>query len=198
MSMSRFARAPREASYVGCSTHELQHPGHKKQMKYHARVSSGRIRRWETDSRLPQEMEEHLSKRIDSDKIVFSPRLNRVSYGSFAERADGRSDPTATALSEHPQSRSVHRRETAGISRASGARSLFRGSLAGASRRSRAWSKNSPPPLTAARCAKCRTCFSRSSAQYRAAHKRYSQIHGFNSYANRSTIAHTHRQQNAL
>jgi hypothetical protein len=29
---------------------------------------------------------------------------------------------------------------------------------------------------------------------YRAAHKRYSQTHGFNSYANRSTQSHTHRQ----
>ena len=34
--------------------------------------------------------------------------------------------------------------------------------------------------------------------QYRAAHKRYAQIHGFNSYANRSTIQFAHRQQNAL
>jgi len=33
---------------------------------------------------------------------------------------------------------------------------------------------------------------------YRAAHKRYSQIHGFSSYANRSTLQHAHRQQNAL
>ena len=34
--------------------------------------------------------------------------------------------------------------------------------------------------------------------QYRAAHKRYAQIHGFSSYANRSTIQFAHRQQNAL
>jgi hypothetical protein len=34
--------------------------------------------------------------------------------------------------------------------------------------------------------------------QYRAMHKRYSQIHGSSSYANRSTIEHAHRQQNAL
>ena len=34
--------------------------------------------------------------------------------------------------------------------------------------------------------------------QYRATHKRYSQIHGFSSYANRSTIEHAHRQQNTL
>jgi len=33
---------------------------------------------------------------------------------------------------------------------------------------------------------------------YRAIHKRHSQIHGFNAYANRSTLAHppSHRQQN--
>ena len=29
---------------------------------------------------------------------------------------------------------------------------------------------------------------------YRAAHKRYSQTHGFNAYANRSTLTHSHRQ----
>ena len=29
---------------------------------------------------------------------------------------------------------------------------------------------------------------------YRAAHKRYSQTHGFNAYANRSTHTHSHRQ----
>jgi hypothetical protein len=34
--------------------------------------------------------------------------------------------------------------------------------------------------------------------QYRAAHKRYAQVYGFNSYANRSTIQHIHRQQNEL
>jgi hypothetical protein len=34
--------------------------------------------------------------------------------------------------------------------------------------------------------------------QYRAAHKRYAQIHGFSSYANRSTIQFAHRQQKAL
>ncbi len=30
---------------------------------------------------------------------------------------------------------------------------------------------------------------------YRAAHKRYTQTHGFHSYGNRSTITHGHRQQ---
>lgn len=30
---------------------------------------------------------------------------------------------------------------------------------------------------------------------YRAAHKRYTQIYGFHSYGNRSTITHGHRQQ---
>ena len=29
---------------------------------------------------------------------------------------------------------------------------------------------------------------------YRAAHKRYSQTPGFNAYANRSTLTHSHRQ----
>jgi hypothetical protein len=29
---------------------------------------------------------------------------------------------------------------------------------------------------------------------YRAAHKRYSQTHGFDSYAHRSSLAHAHRQ----
>ena len=29
---------------------------------------------------------------------------------------------------------------------------------------------------------------------YRAAHKRYSQTHRFNAYANRSTLTHSHRQ----
>jgi len=29
---------------------------------------------------------------------------------------------------------------------------------------------------------------------YRAAHKRYSQTDGFNAYANRSTLTHSHRQ----
>ena len=33
-------------------------------------------RRWEQILASPQELEEHLSRRLDSDKIVFSPRLN--------------------------------------------------------------------------------------------------------------------------
>ena len=72
------ALCPRTArgAYVGCSTARNPASGHKDQMKYLRSCFERENKRWEQILASPQKMEEHLSRRLDSDKIVFSPRLN--------------------------------------------------------------------------------------------------------------------------
>ena len=72
------ALCPRTArgAYVGCSTARNPASGHKDQMKFLRSCFERENKRWEQVLASPQKLEEHLSRRIDSDKIVFSPRLN--------------------------------------------------------------------------------------------------------------------------
>ena len=72
------ALCPRTArgEYVGCSTARKPASGHKDQMKFLRSCFERENERWEQVLASPQKMEENLSRRLDSDKIVFSPRLN--------------------------------------------------------------------------------------------------------------------------
>ena len=72
------ALCPRTArgAYVGCSTARNPASGHKDQMEFLRSCFERENKRWEQILASPQKLEEHLSRRIDSDKIVFSPRLN--------------------------------------------------------------------------------------------------------------------------
>jgi hypothetical protein len=72
------ALCPRTArgAYVGCSTARNPASGHKDQMKFLRSCFERENKRWEQILASPQKMEEHLSRQLDSDRIVFSPRLN--------------------------------------------------------------------------------------------------------------------------
>jgi hypothetical protein len=69
---------PRTArgAYVGCSTARNPASGHKDQMRYLRSCFERENKRWEQVLASPQKLEEHPSRRLDSDKIVFSLRLN--------------------------------------------------------------------------------------------------------------------------
>ena len=60
-------------SYVGCSTSRSMQSRHKKQMDCIKSWFEIENSRWEKTLGSPQKLEETLSKRLDADKLVFSP-----------------------------------------------------------------------------------------------------------------------------
>jgi hypothetical protein len=151
--------------------------------------------RWEQVLASPQKLEERLSRRLDSDKIVFSPRLNPSQMDAL------RNAQTAEAIRLQQLYSSIRnleasiaakrqhfalKRSASFVSRLVGRRTpkvarVVERLADGADRRS---------------LRELRHLLFKIRGQYRAAHKRYTRVYGFHSYANRIAIAH--RQQNAL
>jgi hypothetical protein len=142
-------------------------------------------------------LEQRLSKRLDCDKIVFAPRLNHSQINAL------RSTQTADAIRLQQLYRAIRYLE-ASIA----AKRQYLATKRSAQFVSRLLGKRKPKvarvveKLAAAEehrsLREMQNLLFKIKRQYRAAHKRYAQIHGFNSYANRSTIQFAHRQQNAL
>ncbi len=140
-------------------------------------------------------MEEQLSRRLDSDKIVFSPRLNPSQMDAL------RNAQTAEAIRLQQLYQSIRNLE-ASIA----AKRKYFALKRSANFVSRLVGRRAPKAARVAEklaaavdrrsLREMRNLLFKIRVQYRAAHKRYAQIHGFNSYANRIAIAH--RQQNAL
>ena len=193
------ALCPRTArgAYVGCSTARTPTSGHKDQMKYLCSCFEQENKRWEQILASPQKLEEHLSKRLDSDKIIFAPRLNHSQMNAL------RSTQTADAIRLQQLYRAIRNLEAS-----LAAKRQYLSSKRSSQFVSRLLRKRKPritrvvEKLAAVvdrrSLRKMQNHLFKIKRQYRAAHKRYTQIHGFSSYANRSTISLTHRQQNAL
>ena len=193
------ALCPRTArgAYVGCSESRSTTSGNKNQMKYLRSCFEQENNRWAHILGSPQKLDEHLSKRLDSDRIIFSQRLNHFQMDAL------RNTQTADAIRLQQLYQSIRNLEATIAAKrqylATKRHSQFVSRLLG--RRT---------PKVARRAEKFAAAVDRRSLremqsllfkvkrEYRAMHKRYSQIHGFSSYANRSTIEHAHRQQNAL
>ena len=193
------ALCPRTATgaYVGCSMARTPASGHKDQMKYLRSCFEQENKRWAQILVSPQKLEERLSKRIDSDKTVFSPRLNHSHMEALRNAQTGEAihlqqlyqslrnlEASITAKRQY----FALKRNAHFISRLVGRRTpkavrIVEKLAAAVDRRSLREMQN---------------LLFKIKRHYRAAHKRYSQIHGFSSYANRSTLQHAHRQQNAL
>jgi hypothetical protein len=191
------ALCPRTArgAYVGCSTARNPASGHKDQMKYLRSCFERENKRRAQILASPQKLEEHLSRRLDSDRIIFSPRLNPSQMDAL------RNAQTAEAIRLQQLHQSIRNLE-ASIA----AKRKYFVLKRGANFVSRLVGRRVPK---AARVAdKLAAAVDRRSMremrhllfkirrEYRAAHKRYARTQGFNSYANRIAIAH--RQQNAL
>ena len=191
------ALCPRTAggAYVGCSTARNSASGHKDQMKYLRSCFEQENKRWEQILASPQKMEEHLSRRLDSDKIVFSRRLNPSQINAL------RNAQTAEAIRLQQLHQSIRNLE-ASIAAKRKCFVLKRS----ANFVSRLVGRRTPKAARAAERLveavdrrsqrEMQTLLFRIRAQYSDAHKRYAQMQGFNSYANRVAIAH--QQQNAL
>jgi hypothetical protein len=181
--------------YVGCSTARNPASGHKDQMGFLRSCFERENKRWEQILASPQKLEEHLSKRLDSDKIVFSPRLNPFQMDAL------RNAQTAEAIRLQQLHQSIRnleasiaakrkyfalKRSANFVSRFVGRRTPKAARLAG--KLADAVDRRSLREM--------RHLLFKIRGDYRAAHKRYGKIHGFNSYANRIAVAH--RQQNTL
>ena len=87
--------------------------GNKDQMKYLRSCFEQENKRWAQILGSPQKLEEHLSKRLDSDKIIFSAASESFPHGCIAECADGATRSAcnsfirASAISKRPSRRSA-------------------------------------------------------------------------------------------
>jgi hypothetical protein len=95
------ALCPRTAhgAYVGCSESRSTTSGNKNQMKYLRSCFEQENKRWAHIIGAPQKLDEHLSKRLDSDRIIFSQRLNHFQMDAllFSARDSPSGLPTWTA-----------------------------------------------------------------------------------------------------
>jgi len=145
----------------------------------------------------PQKLEEHLSKRLDSDRIIFSQKLHRFQMDALRNTQTGEAihlqqlyqslrnlEASITAKRQyfalkhnaHFVSQLVGRRTPKAVQ-------IVEKLAAAVDRRSLREMQN---------------LLFKIKRGYHTAHKRYAQIYGFSSYANRSTLQHAHRQQNAF
>jgi len=193
------ALCPRSAkgAYVGCSMSRSNTSGNKNQMTYLKTCFEQENKRWAQILDSPEQLKERLSNRLDSDKMVFSPRLTHAHLEAL------HNTQTTEAIRLQQSYQSIHNLETAIVAKRQ---------LLVAKRNANFLSQ-----LLSRRKSKLTRTVERLAAEidrrslramqhllfkikhdYRALHKRYSQIHGFNAYANRSALTHapSHRQQN--
>jgi hypothetical protein len=73
------ALCPRTAkgAYVGCSMSRSKTGGHKNQLLYLRKCFEKENERWAQILGSPQKLEETIAKRLDSDKMVFAPELQK-------------------------------------------------------------------------------------------------------------------------
>jgi len=190
------ALCPRSAkgAYVGCSMSRSNTSGNKNQMTYLKTCFEQENQRWSRILDSPEKLQEHLSKRIDADKIVFAPRLTNAHMEAL------RNAQTAEAIRLQQSYQSIRNLESAIATK----RQVL-AAQRNANFVSRLFGRRKPKltrtveKLAAAvdrrSLREMQDLLFRIKRDYRAAHKRYSQTHGFHSYANRSTITHGHRQQ---
>ncbi len=192
---AHIAICPRTANgrYVGCSTARYKHGKHKKQMDYIRRWFENENQRWEQILRSPQETQRVISHRMDADKIVFAPPLNSAHLQAL------RQTQTAEAIRLQQLYQTIRNMETA-----IAAKRKMLTAQRDANYLSRFLGRRKPKFARAVE--KIAATVDRRSLRemqallfkikrdYRAAHKRYSQIHGFNGYANRSSQSLAHRQ----
>jgi hypothetical protein len=171
-------------SYVGCSTSRSSQSRHKKQMDCIKSWFEIENSRWQEIFSSPQKLEETLSKRLDADKLVFSPKLNHLQMNAL------QSAQNSDSFRLQQLYQSIRNLEA---SLAKKRRAL------GAQREARLASRliRSPQTRTIQLAAKIATAIESRSLrelqsllfklkrQYRTLHKRYSQIYEFSSYAHR-------------
>jgi hypothetical protein len=193
------ALCPRTAkgAYVGCSMSRSNTAGNKNQMTYLKTCFEQENQRWSQLLDSPEKLQALLSQRFDADRITFSPRLTNAHAEAL------RNAQTAEAIRLQRSFQSIRNLEAAIV-----AKRQFLAAKRNANFLSRLLRQRKPKlTRTAEKIAaaldrrslrEMQTLLFQIKRDYRAAHKRYSKTHGFDSYAHRSSHAPAHRQQNAL
>jgi len=195
------ALCPRTAkgAYVGCSTSRTNSSGHQKQMDYLRACFERENKRWAQIMSSPEKLEQNVSKRLDSDRLVFSPRLNHRQLNALhcAQNHEAqRLQQLYRSILSLQQAIAVRRatfaaeRDIRLVGRLMGHRPNK--VMRVVSKLDRAIQRRSLREL--------RDSLLKMKRQYRALHQRYSRTYGFHSYAHRNSISqsHTNRQQNAF
>jgi hypothetical protein len=181
-----FAICPRteNGSYVGCSTSRSSQSKHKKQMDCIKSWFELENSRWEKILGSPQKLEETLSKRLDVDKLVFSPKLNHLQRNALqsAQNSDSFRLQQLYQSIRNLEASLANKRRALGVQRNCrlvsgllGRRQLGVTQLV--TRTGTAIERRSIREL--------QSLLFKLKRQYRTLHKRYSQIYGFSSYVHR-------------
>jgi hypothetical protein len=172
-------------NYVGCSTSRFNQSKHKKQMDCIRSWFEQENSRWEKILGSPQQLEQTLSKRLDVDRLLFSPRLNHLQMNALQSTQNS----NAFRLRELYQGirnleASVAKKRQA-LTTQGNCRFVSR--LLG-HRQSKATQFVSKISTGAERRSlrELQSLLFKLKRQYRTLHRSYSQIHGFSSYAHRN------------
>jgi hypothetical protein len=155
--------------------------------------------RWEKILSSPQKLEETLSKRLDADRLIFSPRLNHLQMTALrcAQNADSIRLQQLYQSIRNLEASLANKRRGLGAQRDQ----RFVSRLLG-HRQSRAAHLVAKIGTTVERRSlrEIQSLLFTLKRQYRTLHKRYSQIYGFSFYAHRNAISYhaSMRQQSAL
>jgi hypothetical protein len=172
-------------SYVGCSTSRSTQSRHKKQMDCIKSWFELENSRWEKILSSPQKLDETLSKRLDADKLVFSPKLNHLQMNALqsAQNSDSFRLQQLYQSIRNLEASLINKRRALGVQHSGHFVSRLLGYRQ--SRAAQLAAKiGTTLELRSVRELQC--LLFKVNRQYRTLHKRYSQIYGFSSYAQRS------------
>ena len=187
-------------SYVGCSTSRSSQSKHKKQMDCIKSWFELENSRWEKILSSPQKLEETLSKRLDADKLVFSPKLNHLQMNALqsAQNSDSFRLQQLYQSIRNLEASLAKKRRALGVQR--DCQVCFATPRTPHNQRSRRLSPKLAAAVERRSLRELQSLLFKLKRQYRTLHKRYSQIYGFSSYAHRNSIFHqaSMRQHNAI
>lgn len=193
------ALCPRTAkgSYVGCSTSRTASSGNRNQLDFLRSCFERENERWTQLMSSPEKLEEHLSKRLDSDRIVSIKKLNHFELAAL------RANQTHEAIRLQQLYRNIqHLEYSLSVQRSAlaGKRSLrIVSRLIGHRRSSDTTISKITTALNRKSIREMQAQLFRMKREYRSMHRRYSQLFGFTAYGNRNTpIQHTHQQRHPL
>jgi hypothetical protein len=186
-------------SYVGCSTSRSTQSKHKKQMDCIKSWFQVENARWEKILASPQRLDETLSKRLDVDRLIFSPLLNHLQMNALqsAQNSD-----SFRLLQFYQAIRNLEASVAARRQALAAQCNSFSLSRLIGHRQSRATQLVSKIATVVERRSirQLQTRLFQLKRQYRNLHRRYSHLYKFHSYSNRNALSSqaSMRQRNAL
>jgi hypothetical protein len=141
--------------------------------------------RWEKILSSPQKLEETLSKRLDADKLVFSPKLNHLQMNALqsAQNSDSFRLQQLYQSIRNLEASLANKRRALGVHRQT---RLFSRLLEHRQSRATQLLAKISTAVERRSLRELQFLLFKLKRQYRTLHKRYSQIYGFSSYAHRS------------